>query len=167
LKSVHRRFPRGLLLVSSANSLPAATIFCALQWWLGVHRTRPDHRRAREACVGGFSGPGAIFAVRTPQRKVDKGLLAGDAALRPAHCPTFLPVIFRKCFVMLLTAQNRCGVFAGIGIIMFRPATKISPSGAESVVSPPCRSDDAHPTRAARSRILNGHDKHGRRPPRW
>ena len=65
-KSVHRRFPSGLLLVSNANSLPAATICCALQGWLGVHRTRPDRRRARGACAGGFGGAGAIFAVRTP-----------------------------------------------------------------------------------------------------
>ena len=60
LKSVHRHFPSGLLLlVSSANSLPAATTCCALQGWLGVHRTRPDRRRARGACVGGFGGPSA------------------------------------------------------------------------------------------------------------
>ena len=63
LKSVHRHFPHSLLLQSSANSLPAATICCALQGWLGVHRTRPDRRRARGACAGGFGGPGAIFAV--------------------------------------------------------------------------------------------------------
>ena len=62
-KSVHRRFPHSLLLVSSANSLPAAMICCALQGWLGVHRTRPDRRRARGACAGGLGGPGAIFAV--------------------------------------------------------------------------------------------------------
>jgi hypothetical protein len=60
LKSVHRHFLSGLLLlVSSANSLPAATTCCALQGWLGVHRTRPDRRRARGACVGGFGGPSA------------------------------------------------------------------------------------------------------------
>ena len=46
-----------------ANSLPAAMICCALQGWLGVHRTRPDRRRARGACAGGLGGPGAIFAV--------------------------------------------------------------------------------------------------------
>ena len=64
LKSVHRHFRSGLLLlVSSANSLPAATICCALQGWLGVHRTRPDRRRARGACAGGLGGPGAIFTV--------------------------------------------------------------------------------------------------------
>ena len=63
--SVHRRIPSGILLVSSANSLPAATICCALQGWLGVHRTRPDRQGARGACVGGFVGPWAILAVRT------------------------------------------------------------------------------------------------------
>ena len=46
---------------------------------------------------------------------VAKCLRAGDFALRPAHCPTFLPVTSRKSFGMLSTAQNRCGVFAGIG----------------------------------------------------
>ena len=44
-------FPHSLLLVSNANSLPAAMICCALQGWLGVHRTRPDRRRARGACA--------------------------------------------------------------------------------------------------------------------
>jgi hypothetical protein len=41
-------------------------------------------------------------------------LRAGDNALRPAHCPTFLPVTSRNSFGMLSTAQNKCGVFAGI-----------------------------------------------------
>jgi hypothetical protein len=50
---------------------------------------------------------------------VDEGLLAGDTTLWPAHhCPTFLPVTSRKCFVMLSTAQNRCGVFAGIETLL-------------------------------------------------
>jgi hypothetical protein len=49
---------------------------------------------------------------------VGKGLLAGDAALRPAHYPKFLPETSRKCFVMLSTAQNKCGVFAGIGTML-------------------------------------------------
>ena len=49
---------------------------------------------------------------------VGKGLLAGGAALRPTHCPKFLPVTSGKCFVMLSTAYNRCGVFAGIGSIL-------------------------------------------------
>ena len=101
-----------------ANSLPAAMICCALQGWLGVHRTRPDRRRARGACAGGFGGPKATIAVRPSNSMVGKGLLAGGAALRPAHCPKFLPVTSRKCFVMLSTAYNRCGVFAGIGTML-------------------------------------------------
>jgi hypothetical protein len=52
---------------SSPNSLPAATICCSLQGWLGVHRTRPDRRRARGACAGGFGGAGGVLAVRTLQ----------------------------------------------------------------------------------------------------
>ena len=118
LKSVHRHFPHSLLLQSSANSLPAAMICCALQGWLGVHRTRPDRRRARGACAGGFGGPKATIAVRPSNSMVGKGLLAGGAALRPAHCPKFLPVTSGKCFVMLSTAYNRCGVFAGIGTML-------------------------------------------------
>jgi hypothetical protein len=49
-----------------------------------------------------------------------KCLRAGGAALRPDHCPAFLPVASRKCFGMLPTSQNRCGVFAGIGAILTR-----------------------------------------------
>ena len=49
---------------------------------------------------------------------VAKCLRAGDSALRLAHCPTFPPVTFRTTFCMLWTAQNRCGVFAGIGSIL-------------------------------------------------
>ena len=60
----------------------------------------------------------AVLEVRTLERRVDKCLLAGDGALRPAHCPTFPPVTSRKCFGMLSTAQNRRGVFAGIGAIL-------------------------------------------------
>ena len=103
-KSVRRRFPHSLLLVSTANSLPAAMICCALQGWLGVHRTRPDRRRARGACAGGFGGPSAGLRRAFGGFGFGKGLLAVDAALRPAHCPTFLPVTSRKCFVMLSTA---------------------------------------------------------------
>ena len=117
-KSVHRRFPHSLLLVSSANSLPAAMICCALQGWLGVHRTRPDRRRARGACAGGFGGPSAGLRRPSAGLRRLRGLLAVDAALRPAHCPKILPVTSRKCFVMLSTAQNRCGVFAGIGTML-------------------------------------------------
>ena len=51
-------------------------------------------------------------------RMVAKCLRAGGAALRPDHCPAFLPVASRKCFGMLPTSQNRCGVFAGIGSIL-------------------------------------------------
>ena len=47
-----------------------------------------------------------------------KCLRASDSALRLAHCPTFPPVTFRTTFCMLWTAQNRCGVFAGIGSIL-------------------------------------------------
>ena len=104
LEECHRRFPHSLLLVSNANSLPAAMICCALQGWLGVHRTRPDRRRARGACAGGFGGPKATIAVRPSNSMVGKGLLAGGAALRPAHCPKFLPVTSGKCFVMLSMA---------------------------------------------------------------
>ena len=119
LKSVHRHFPSGLLLlVSTASSLPAATICCALQGWLGVHRTRPDRRRARGACAGGFGGPSAGLRRPSAGLRRLRGLLAVDAALRPAHCPKFLPVTSRKCFVMLSTAYNRCGVFAGIGTML-------------------------------------------------
>ena len=53
-------------------------------------------------------------------RMVAKCLRAGGAALRPDHCPAFLPVASRKCFGMLPTSQNRCGVFAGIGAILTR-----------------------------------------------
>ena len=113
-KSVHRRSPFGLLLQSSANSLPATTICCALQGWLGIHRTRPDRWRARGACAGGFGGPFGFGGLRLRWARGAKCLRAGDSALWPAHCPTFLPVTSRKCFGMLSTAQNRCGVFAGI-----------------------------------------------------
>ena len=61
----------------------------------------------RRAFGGPSAGPG-----------VGKGLLAVDAALRPAHCPKILPVTSRKCFAMLSTAHNRCGVFAGIGTML-------------------------------------------------
>ena len=50
-------------------------------------------------------------------RMAAKCLRACDSALRLAHCPTFPPVTFRTTFCMLWTAQNRCGVFAGIGSI--------------------------------------------------
>jgi hypothetical protein len=63
---------------------------------------------------------------------VGKGLLAVDAALRPAHCPKILPVTSRKCFVMLSTAQNRCGVFAGIGTMLtgrHKTAIVLHPAG--------------------------------------
>jgi hypothetical protein len=33
------------------------------------------------------------------------------------HCSTFPPMISRKSFCMLRTAQNKCGVFACIGAI--------------------------------------------------
>ena len=101
-----------------ANSLPAAMICCALQGWLGVHRTRPDRRRARGACAGGFGGPSAGLRRPSAGLRRLRGLLAVDAALRPAHCPKILPVTSRKCFAMLSTAQNRCGVFAGIGTML-------------------------------------------------
>ena len=69
--------------------------------------------------MGGFGKPTpGIFVVGALHRMAAKCLRAGDFALRPAHCPTFLPVTSRKSFGMLSTAQNKCGVFAGIGAIL-------------------------------------------------
>ena len=65
-----------------------------------------------------LAGPGASSRCVPSNSMVGKGLLAGGAALRPAHCPKFLPVTSGKCFVMLSTAYNRCGVFAGIDSIL-------------------------------------------------
>ena len=68
--------------------------------------------------MGGFGGPKGKLEVRTLQRRVDKCLLARDATLWSAHCPTSPPVTPRKSFCMLWTAKNKCGVFAGIGAIL-------------------------------------------------
>ena len=80
--------------------------------------TGPDRWRATGACASGFGEPGGVLEVRTLERRVDKCLLAGDGALRPTYCPTFPPVTSRKSFCMMWTAQNRCGVFAGIGAML-------------------------------------------------
>jgi hypothetical protein len=126
LKSVHRRFPRGILLVSR------------YVWCLVLIRCRPlrfaEHCRCDWAATGpdrtvGEPAERAWVASARPRASSRKGVLhrmaakclrAGGAALRPDHCPAFLPVASRKCFGMLPTSQNRCGVFAGIGAILTR-----------------------------------------------
>ena len=95
---------------------PRLAVHCRGGWAsTGPDRTVGEpEERARAA----LAGPGASSRCVPSNSMVGKGLLVGDAALRPAHCPKFLPVTSGKCFVMLSTAYNRCGVFAGIGSIL-------------------------------------------------
>ena len=82
----------------------------------GWASTGPDRTvgEPEERARAASAGPGGIFGGRLRWARGAECLRAGDSALWPAHCPTFLPVTSRKCFGMLSTAQNRCGVFAGI-----------------------------------------------------
>ena len=121
----------GVVLEECPSTLSTAAYF----WCPVLIRCRPP--RFAVHCRGGWASTGPDRTVGEPEERAraasagprassrgrppshgGKGLLAGDAALRPAHCPTFLPVTSRKCFGMLSTAQNRCGVFAGIGTML-------------------------------------------------